>query len=117
MRIIWAVFGLISVGLGLIGVFLPLLPTVPFMLLAAFCFARSSERLHHWLITHKTLGPPILEWQERGAINPRAKRYATLSIAFVFGISLIIGLRWQILAIQAITLSCVLIFLWSRPNA
>lgn len=117
MRILWAVLGLMSVGLGLIGVFLPLLPTVPFMLLAAFCFARSSERLHQWLITHKTFGPPIIDWQERGAISPKAKRYATISVVMVFGISLIIGLKWQVLAIQALTLTCVLIFLWSRPSA
>lgn len=117
MRIVWAGLGVLSVALGLIGVVLPLLPTVPFMLLAAFCFARSSERLHGWLLAHPTFGPPIVEWQERGAINLRGKRFATVSIALVFGISLALGLRWQILGIQAVTLCCVLIFIWSRPSA
>ncbi|SDN82887.1 hypothetical protein SAMN05216196_102244 [Lutimaribacter pacificus] len=117
MRFVWASLGLLSVGLGLIGIFLPLLPTVPFMLLAAFFFARSSERLHGWILAHPTFGPSIIDWQERGAINPRGKRIATLSIVLVFAVSLLLGLRWQILAIQAVVLSCVLIFLWSRPSA
>jgi hypothetical protein len=116
MRFIWAAFGLIALALGAIGVFLPLLPTVPFMLLAAFCFARSSERLHNWLISHPTFGPSILEWQERGAINPRAKRYATISVVVVFSISLIAQLPWHVLAIQAVTLSCVMLFIWTRPD-
>ncbi|MEC8039118.1 MAG: YbaN family protein [Pseudomonadota bacterium] len=116
MRFIWAAFGLIALALGAIGVFLPLLPTVPFMLLAAFCFARSSERLHNLLISHPTFGPSILEWQERGAINPRAKRYATISVVLVFSISLIAQLPWHVLAIQAVTLSCVMLFIWTRPD-
>ena len=117
MRFIWAFAGLVSLALALIGIVLPLLPTAPFLLLAAFCFARSSERLHFWLINHKTLGPPILEWQECGAINPRGKRLATLSIAVVFGISLAIGLRPMILGIQALCLAGVLTFIWTRPSA
>jgi len=117
MRLLWASLGLISVFLGAIGIFLPLLPTVPFMLLAAFCFARSSERLHNWLISHPAFGPPILNWQTRGAISLKGKRLATLSIVFVFAISLFSGLGVSILAIQAFVLCCVLLFLWTRPNA
>ena len=116
MRVLWGLGGAIALLLGLIGVVLPLLPTVPFLLLAAFCLARSSERLHDWLITHPRLGPPIRDWQVNGAINPKAKRYATLSIAMVFSISVAIGLRWQLLLIQATTLSLVLTFIWTRPN-
>ncbi len=116
MRYLWATLGLICVGLGLIGILLPLLPTVPFMLLAAFFFSKSSERLHHWLISHPTLGPPIIEWQTSGAINPRVKRIATVSIAAVFLLSVVLGLRPLILGIQAGVLILVLIFIWSRPN-
>ncbi|CUH64976.1 Inner membrane protein YbaN [Thalassovita gelatinovora] len=117
MRVIWAILGLISVGLGLIGVILPLIPTVPFMLLAAFFFARSSERLHAWLVEHPTFGPSIVDWQERGAISAKAKRIATLSIVAVFLLALIMGLRPMILIVQAITLCLVMIFIWSRPNS
>ena len=116
MKVFWAVFGLLSLGLGMIGVVMPLLPTVPFLLLAAFCFARSSEKLHYWLMSHPTLGPPIQQWQQNGAINRGAKRLATLSIGIVFMISLLIGLRWEILVVQAVTLCLVMVFIWSRPN-
>lgn len=116
MRYLWAALGLICVALAVVGVVLPLLPTVPFLLLAAFFFARSSERLHNWLITHPTLGPPIEDWQARGAIHPKAKRIATLSIVIVFGISLALGLKSTILIIQAVVLSCVLVFIWTRPS-
>lgn len=117
MRVVWAVCGVLSVCFGALGVFLPLLPTVPFMLLAAFCFARSSPQLHHWLITHPMFGPPIIDWQERGAISRRGKIAATVSIAAVFGISLVLGLRLNLLLIQAAVLGAVLTFIWTRPEA
>lgn len=116
MRYLWALLGLISMGLALIGVVLPLLPTVPFLLLAAFFFSRSSERLHYWLISHRIFGPLISDWQASGIIRPRAKRLATVSIVAVFAISLVIGLRPMLLGLQATVLGCVLIFIWSRPN-
>ncbi|MDF1854958.1 YbaN family protein [Pseudooceanicola sp.] len=116
MSWLWTLFGLICLSLGAIGIVLPLLPTVPFLLLAAFCFAKGSETLHNWLINHKKLGPPIEGWRRNGAISRNAKRYATLSILLVFGISLATGLRPKILLIQGATLCCVLIFIWSRPS-
>lgn len=116
MKLLWVTFGLLCVGLAFVGIVLPLLPTVPFLLLAAFCFARSSERLHNWLVTHPKLGPPILDWQTRGAITPKAKKLATLSVAVVFTLSLILGLKPFVLVIQAITLGCVMLFIWTRPN-
>ena len=115
MRFVWAFLGLVCVGLAIVGIVLPLLPTVPFLLLAAFFFARSSERLHYWLLSHRTFGPSIEDWQARGAIRPGAKRVATLSIALVFGVSLLLGLPIAILAIQAVVLTCVLVFIWTRP--
>lgn len=116
MRILWVTLGLTCVGLGIIGIAIPLLPTVPFMLLAAYCFARSSERLHNWLLSHPRFGPPIEDWQSRGAINPRVKRISTVSVAAVFALSLVMGLRPLILGIQAVVLGCVLIFIWTRPS-
>jgi len=116
MRVFWMTLGLLSVALGMIGIFLPLLPTVPFILLAAFCFARSSERLHHWLVNHRHFGPVIIDWQERGAVSARAKRLATVSILAVFAISLALQVGVTVLIIQAVVLSAVLLFLWTRPN-
>lgn len=116
MRILWVIAGLVCVGLGLIGIVLPLVPTVPFMLLAAFCFARSSERLHGWLLTHPRFGAAIADWQERGAISPRVKRISSVSILAVFGLSVVLGLRPLVIGIQAVVLGGVMIFIWSRPN-
>jgi len=116
MRYLWATLGMICVVLGLIGVVLPILPTVPFMLLAAFFFSRSSERLHNWLITHPRFGPAIVDWQTNGAISSKVKRIASVSIAVVFLISVLFGLRPLILWIQVGVLTLVLIFIWSRPN-
>lgn len=117
MRLIWSIVGLIALSLGAVGIVLPLLPTVPFLLLAAFCFARSSDRLHDWLISHPTLGPPIEDWNQHGAIRPFAKRLATLSIAAAFGLSLLLGVKTTVLLIQAVVLSMVLLFIWSRPSS
>ncbi|MGB0659451.1 MAG: YbaN family protein [Mangrovicoccus sp.] len=116
MRILWLSFGILTMGLGLLGAILPLLPTVPFFLLATFCFARSSPRLHEWLITHPTYGGHIRAWQSSGAIRPAAKRVATLSIGVAFLISVILGVGPKILVIQALVLGAVLVFLWTRPD-
>ncbi|WP_170433548.1 YbaN family protein [Ruegeria arenilitoris] len=116
MHYLWATFGLLCVALAMIGVALPLLPTVPFLLLAAFCFARSSSRLHNWLMSHRTFGPLILDWQTSGAIRPAAKKAATLSVAAVFGLSVLVSVPSYVLIIQAVTLGAVMIFIWSRPN-
>lgn len=116
MRMIWLAFGLFCVALAVIGVALPLLPTVPFLLLAAFCFARSSARFHHWLLKHPHFGPLIAEWRANGAIGRRAKWLASLSIAAAFGLSLALGLAVWVLAAQATVLACVLVFIWTRPE-
>ncbi|WP_037314702.1 YbaN family protein [Ruegeria halocynthiae] len=116
MQFIWAVLGLICVALAVVGIVLPLLPTVPFLLLAAFFFARSSDRLHNWLISHGTFGPLILDWQNSGAIRPTAKKAATISIAAVFTFSILISVPTYVLLIQAMVLGGVLVFIWSRPT-
>ena len=116
MRAFWFLLGLISIVLGIIGIFLPLLPTVPFLLLAAVGFSKSSQRAHDWLINHPRLGPPIKDWREKGAIRPRAKRLATLCVAAAFGISIWLGVPVYALGLQAAVLLCVLLFIWSRPS-
>ena len=73
IRAFWVTLGVISLVLGFIGIFLPLLPTTPFVLLAAACFARGSEKFHHWLITHERFGPLVRDWQAHRSIPFRAK--------------------------------------------
>lgn len=73
MKILLAVLGVISLGLGILGIFLPVLPTTPFLLLSAALFARSSERLYDWLLNHKVLGEYIRDFREEKAIPLRVK--------------------------------------------
>jgi hypothetical protein len=77
-RALFAVVGIVSLGIGLFGVFVPLLPTTPFLLLAAACFLRSSTRLHRWLITHRWFGPYIRNYQEHRAITTPARAIVLL---------------------------------------
>ena len=116
MRWLWGLCGILALALGAIGVVLPLLPTVPFLLLAAACFAKSSDRLHHWLLNHRTFGPPIEAWRESGAISRRAKVAASASMLAAFAISIALDLRPALLATQAAVLLCVALFIWTRPE-
>ncbi len=116
MQYLWAGLGLLCVALAMIGIALPLLPTVPFLLLAAFFFARSSSRLHNWLLSHRTFGPLIVDWQSSGAIRPAAKKAATISVTAVFGLSVLLAVPAHVLIIQAVVLGGVMIFIWTRPN-
>ncbi len=117
MRFLWLAGGGASLAFGTAGIVLPLLPTVPFLLLAAFCFARSSERLHHWLVSHRTLGPPIEDWRRSGAIGRNAKVAASVSMLAALGMSLLLGVRAEALAVQMIVLVGVATFIWTRPAA
>ncbi len=80
MRTIYLVLGLVAVAAGIVGIFLPILPTVPFMLLAAFFFARSNPAWERRILEHPHFGPPIRAWRERGAIGRGAKFAAVLAL-------------------------------------
>ncbi len=113
---LWITLGWLSITLGVIGIFLPLLPTTPFLLLAAFAFSRGSEKLHNWLLNHPRLGPPIQAWQASGVIARRPKVYATLGMVAGFLLAWFMQAPMWALALQAIVLVCVGLFLWSRPE-
>lgn len=76
LRGIYFVAGLTCVAIGFVGVFLPVLPTTPFLILAAACFARSSSKLERWLLEHPLFGPALRQWRERGAISRKTKAIA-----------------------------------------
>lgn len=80
--------GSLFLGLGVLGAFLPVLPTTPFLLLAAACFARSSERLHGWLLRNPVFGPSIREWDETRSIPLRAKIVAILMVIASFSFTI-----------------------------
>lgn len=117
VRTLHFIFGWIFLALGVIGIFLPLLPTTPFLLLTAYCFSRSSERWHNWLLSQPHLGPMILDWQRHGVIRTKIKLLATaLMVPLVsmaqFNEKIPIYGR---LSAGVISLG-VLIFIWTRPS-
>ena len=116
MRALWLATGGLFLGLGLLGVVLPVLPTTPFLLLAAGCFAKSSPRLHGWLVGHPVFGPPIRNWEENGAISRPAKRLAVGSMAAVFALSLVLGLSWKVLLAQGVLIGIGAAFVLTRPD-
>lgn len=119
MKILFFGFGLFFLMVGVIGVITPLLPTTPFLLIAAACFARSSETFHTWLMTHPKLSPPIHDWQKRGVIRRPAKILATALIVInaVFPLFIIQTLQTPVRIIVAIVMIAVLTFIWSRPDS
>lgn len=117
MRHLFFVLGWIFFLLGFIGVFLPVMPTTPFMLLALWAFARSSERFHNWLYHHPVLGPPLQQWHQYRVIPPVAK---ILSVSFmsisVISISLFSTVAlWLKLSI-GLSMLLVAIFILSMPS-
>lgn len=88
MRILFIGLGGVFVLIGLIGVVLPVLPTTPFILLAAACWAKGSQKFHQWLVTHKTFGKMVINWQQHRSIPRKAKHLAwtmmSLSCAMLF---------------------------------
>lgn len=108
-RGLFLLLGLTALALGLLGIVLPLLPTVPFILLAAFCFARSSERLHHWLMTHPWFADALTQWQEQRAMRKGLKRKAMIVSALSFSVSIIVV---PILWVKGLLLVMALVLLW-----
>lgn len=116
-RPFWTAIGGLALALGLIGLFLPVVPTTPFILLAAFAFGKSSPRLRNWLETHPVFGPPILDWETRGAIAPRHKALAAGMMAVTFTVSAILALPAHVLVIQAVCLGGAALYVLTRPSA
>lgn len=112
MRWIFLGIGITALLLGILGIFLPILPTTPFILLAAGCFARSSERFHVFLLGNRITGPIIYEWCMHRSIPRRVKRWVYLMIILSFGSSiLIVSALW--LKLMLIVLAIVLTtFIW-----
>lgn len=109
--------GMLCLILAILGVFLPLLPTTPFLLLAAACFARSSERLHAWMLRHPRFGPLLDDWETHRAIRPAAKRAATVAILASATLTLALTRMPRVSkAALAASLAGILAFIWTRPD-
>ena len=104
-----------AVAIGAVGVVLPLVPTTPFLLIAAFAFARSSVRLNRWLREHRTFGPLIDNWHRDGSIDRNVKRNAMIVIAVTPVITWLFAAPLWIIACQIVVLSAAAIFILTRP--
>ena len=116
LRVTLVIFGTLFVVIGIIGIFLPVLPTTPFMLLAAGCYAKSSRRFYNWLMNNRVFGPIIREWRQYRAIPKRAKIVAMVLLVLTFGSSILFFVPYLWVKIL-LTILCVsmLYFMWRIP--
>ncbi len=114
-RTILIIIGWLAVVLATLGVVLPLLPTTPFLLLAAWCFARSSPRFHHWLLYRSWFGGHLRHWQKHRALPPGTKPKALIFIVITFSVSLyLVNILWVRLFLL-VMMCALLIFMWRMP--
>ena len=112
----WWLLAYASLGLGIVGILVPGLPTVPFVLLSAFAAARGSQRLHRRLLAHAQFGPMIRDWQAQGAVSRRAKVLAVTMMAACAVVMFVTAPRWWMAAIGTAIMAVVGAWLWSRPE-
>ena len=114
-RHLWIAAGFGSLLLGIVGIVLPLLPTVPFVILAAYCFSRGSRRWEKWMLEHPHLGPIVRDWREHHAVPLRAKQLATFMMACsCVGAYFFVPLQFAWIPTAACT--AVAIWLWRLPT-
>ncbi|MGO4124232.1 YbaN family protein [Inquilinus sp. YAF38] len=117
LRLVLQLFGTLCVIAGIIGVFVPLWPTTIFMILALWAFARSSPRLHNWLLTHRRFGPPLQAWERHGAIPAWAKLLAVASLAVSLAILAFTVHSHLVVGIVAAFFAILILYILTRPNA
>lgn len=108
---------LVFLALGIIGIFLPVLPTVPFLLLAAWAAARSSPRLLAWLEGHPHLGSLIRDWREAGVVRRRTKWNATIAMGLSAILILLTVKKPWVASVAIACMATVLTWLWRRPES
>lgn len=116
VRMVWTFCGVIALAFGVIGIFLPILPTTPLVLLAAFCFGKGSPRLRAWLLRHPRFGPAIIDWEATGAIPRRIKYLGCSVMALTWAVCFMLGLAWHILLAQGLLMGIGAAYVLSRPD-
>lgn len=110
MKVIWFIIAWISFALGIIGAFIPILPTTPFLILAAFLFSKSSPRFHKWILELPIAGDGIRDWQYNRVIRTRAKVLCTLMI--ILSVSVLV-INQNIPLMIKVPVIVLLISVWS----
>ncbi|MCG5233631.1 YbaN family protein [Xanthobacter oligotrophicus] len=108
--------GIIFLVIGAIGMVVPMLPGTVFLILAAWCFTRSSPRFEAWLLNHRYLGPGVVRWRDTGAIPPVVKLFALASFVGTFTGSWYFGMPVPVLAVLGVMFTLLAVFVASRPN-
>lgn len=117
LRIFYFCMGWVFFATGVIGAFVPVMPTTIFMILALWMFSKSSQRFHNWLFNHKVFGPPLQRWQKYRVIPPMAKCMAASMMCVSFVIVLLFThMAWWIYATIAVTLLSVMWYILSKPS-
>ncbi len=117
MNIFLQILAFIFLALGIIGIFLPILPTTPFLLLATFIFSKSNPKIHQYLLNHKYLGPPIRDWEIRKVIRPKAKALAvTMILAAIYFKILKLNIILPIKILVIGILLSVVVFILTRKS-
>jgi len=117
LRGFYLVVGLFLVALGFVGVFLPVLPTTPFLILAVACFARSSRRLEAWLLDHPRFGPTLRDWRLRGAVPRKAKLMSLAGMVVGFAVFWVGSNPGPLLAAAVAALMLTgLAYVFTRPS-
>lgn len=116
IRSLYLIVGFAAVILAVAGVILPILPTTPFLLLAAACFARSSKRFHDRLLANRIAGPIIREWVEHRSIRRQVKRWVYLLMALSFGSSILMMTSMWHQAMLAVLGIVLTLFIWDIPE-
>ena len=106
-----------ATGCGIAGIILPLVPTTPFLLVAAYAFGRSSPTLHDWLVTHPRFGPALANWRMHGAIARRTKVLALTVMGLMLLTSWTAELELSLLLLQGSVLAAAALFILTRPDA
>lgn len=116
LRWAWWLLAWASLTLGIIGIILPVMPTVPFILLAAYASARGSKRIHDYLHGHRHFGPMIRQWEIHGAVSRRAKWLATTMMSLAAVSVWVFAPFWWLALLVCLIMATVAIWLWKRPE-
>lgn len=115
-RLAWLFAGFFALAIGAIGALLPILPTTPFVILAAFCFGKSAPSFQRKLEQSHAFGPVIVDWRANGAITKRYKIVSVAMMAGVIALSIVTGFSTIVIAIQMVLVVAASSFILTRPN-